>query len=274
MLVVKDRGKGMRRKYVILIVIVMLLSVCLVGCSQKYKGENPDLYTVAISNFWGSSGYGNNGEIHISSDVGIIETDPYGRILFYYHEGVTLVGCGYGIMQKSQDGYVYFYDNDCVLPAIDDWDGSGKVTHDDWFTDDILTEFKVRNDWGLPINEEKCAKEKIVNEKPKEKLKLSEEVFSELVTAYLAEQGSACSTETLRVNEKFFIADDYGREMYYMDCYVGNGISYYLAVIFNPDGSYDHSTAVLEIEDLTNYREALKEFKQQNGWNTEYTTAR
>ena len=71
----------------------------------EYGGENPELYTVAIHNFLGSAGYGSNGEIPISSQTEVIGTDSYGRVLFCYHEGVIMEGCGYGILQKMQDGY-------------------------------------------------------------------------------------------------------------------------------------------------------------------------
>ena len=40
-----------------------------------------------------------------------------------------------------------------------------------------------------------------------------------------------------------------------------------LAIIFNPDGSYDEETCVLELNDFYHEQDRLKEFKELNGWN-------
>lgn len=240
----------------------------------EYTGEHPELYTVAINNFLGSAGYGSNGEIPIQSEIGIIETDAYGRVLFYYHEGVAVEGCGYGISQKSQDGYVYFYEGDCVIPANDDWNGMGEVTHDDWFTQDEIEEFKTRNDWDQPLNDAKCIKKPIINEKQKSKLNLKEADFDKVAKAYFKEKGIPYSQRSVHLSDTFFVADDYGREMYVLHCYIrgvtASKLDYDLVIIFNPDGSCDTSKAVTEISDFSNYRDLLKEFKQRNGWDTEY----
>lgn len=239
----------------------------------EYTGENPELYTVAINNFLGSAGYGSNGEIPIQSKIGIIETDAYGRVLFYYHEGTIIEGCGYGILQKSQDGYAYFYEDDCVIPADDDWNYR-EVTHEDWFTEDEIAAFKTRNDWNQPMNDSKCTKEQIVREKPKPKLNLKKGDFDEVAKAYFEEKGIPYSQRSVYSSDVFFIADDYGREMYVLHCYIrgvtANKLDYDLVIIFNPDGSCDTSKAVTEISDFLNYRELLKKFKQLNGWDTEY----
>ena len=168
-----------------LVIILLLAAVAFLFYdvyfgANEYNGENPELYTVAIHNFLGSEGCGSNGEIPVSSQLGIIETDSYGRVLFYYHEGIIKEGCGYGISQKTQDGYVYFYQDDCVIPADDDWNYR-EVTHEEWFTEDELAAFKARNDWNQPLNELKCTKEQIVKEKPEPKLNLEKADFDKAV---------------------------------------------------------------------------------------------
>lgn len=272
----------MIRKYcLIFAVIAVLLVVFLLFCDVylggvKYNGENPELYTVAINNFLGSFGSGSNGEITISSKTGIIDTDSYGRVLFYYHEGIIAEGCGYGISQKSQDGYVYFYEDDCVIPAADDWNYR-EVTHEEWFTQGEIAEFKVRNDWDQPLNEEKCTKKQIIKKKPESKLKLEKEDFVKAINAYFFEQnGKPYFIQHSRSLGDFFIADDYGREIYVLrgDVEIPTSAKTDVDVIilFNPDGSCDPEVAVAEIPDFLNYREFLKEFKQRNGWNTEYVS--
>ena len=70
---------------------------------------------------------------------------------------------------------------------------------------------------------------------------------------------------------RYLTSDSYGRMLYYahdnhpkkykeeMDCV--------LAIIFNPDGSYDEDTCVLELNDFYHEQDRLKEFKELNGWN-------
>lgn len=259
-----------------LVIILLLAAVAFLFYdvyfgANEYNGENPELYTVAIHNFLGSFGYSSNGEISVSSQLGIIETDSYGRVLFYYHEGINIRGCGYGISQKTQDGYVFFYQDDCVISADDDWNYR-EVTHEEWFTEDEIAEFKTRNDWNQPMNDSKCTKEQIVREKPEPKLNLKKADFDKAAKAYFEEKGIPYSQKSVHSSDTFFIADDYGREMYVLHCYIrgvtASKLKYDLIIIFNPDGSCDGGKAVAEITDFLNYREFLKEFKQLNSWNT------
>ena len=267
----------MTKKILLISFVLLLIISSLTGCyAFEYNGDNPELFTVAIYNFLGSVGYGSNGEIPIPAEAETIETDSFGRVLFYYHEGIGDEGCGYGILQKSEEGYAYYYEDDCILCADDEWLWSGDVTHDDWFSEEELAAFKTRNDWEQPINEKKCTKKLIVSKKPKEKLKLKEKDFDKAAKAYCKANGIGYTEDSVHRYDTFFMADDYGREMYLMYCYVssfkGSTESFFLALIFNPDGSCTYDTAALRIEDLNDYTEAMKEFKQNNGWNTEYKT--
>lgn len=256
---------------VVLPVVLFLLFFglwCLImNAGVKYRGDYPAAYTVAIHSFLGCSGNGSNGEIVIMSDIGILETDEYGRTLFYYNEGIAEEGSGYGIMQKEQDGYAYFYEDDCVIAAIDDWDGSGEITHDDWFTNEEVDAFKKLNDWNLPLNVEKCAKEKVITRKPKSKLKLSDQDFAKAIMSYCTATGKVYLPNIIRGHEKSFITDDYGRELYYYNCPDNAG---YFAFVFNPDGTFAGANCAVFYEDVTDFRDALKELKHNSGWNTEY----
>lgn len=264
----------MIRKMLVLIVCFLLLASCLAGCSSLLAvKENQDLYTVAIRNFLGSYGSSSNGEIPHSSKIGIIETDSQGRVLFYYHEGVLDRGCGYGILQKKQDDYVYYYEYDCVIHAVDDWHGQGEITHAEWFSEEELAAFKTLNDWDLPIDEDKCTKAAIVDLKPEPELDLDDEDFNAVLKEFLTEQGIVFSESNLRAYETFFLSDDYGREMYLVQSNVHvvntDPECKHVVMIFNPDGTCSGTDAVLVIEDLMDYKEALKEFQQRNGWNQE-----
>lgn len=233
----------------------------------EYRGDYPAAYTVAIYSFLGSRGSGGNGEITMTSDVGVLETDEYGRVLFYYHEGIFDEGCGYGIMQFEQDGYAYFYEDDCVIAATDDWDGTGEITHDDWFAHEEVDAFKKLNDWNLPLNEEKCAKEKIVTRKSKSKLKLSDQDFEKAIMSYCTATGKVYFPDIIYGDEQYFISDDYGREMYYYRCPNDMGC---FAFVFNPDGTFAGANCAVFYEDVMDFCDALKELKRNSGWNREY----
>mgnify|MGYP006967403959 CR=1 FL=1 len=91
---------------------------------RGYRGEHRDLYTVAVHNIFAIYGYESNGEVSYDPDIQIIETDDYGRVLFFYSErydGYTGDGVDYGmavvIMQSSRDGYVWYYRDRCYMPC-------------------------------------------------------------------------------------------------------------------------------------------------------------
>ena len=267
----------MTKKIVSMILSLLLTASALVGCaSPKYLGKNPELYTVAIYNFFGSVGYGSNGEVPSPAETGIIETDSYGRVLFYYHEGIISEGCGYGIIQKAEDGYAYYYEDDCVLCAGDDGTSRGKVTHDEWFTEDELSAFKALNDWEQEFNEETCTKRTIVSQKPEEKLKLRDKDFEKATKDWLTNNGFQIkNNKQIYSTIEFFMADDYGREIYciYVNEYRLTGViagPIVLAVMFMPDGTCDPTVSVVRIDDMKNYRDQMKAFRQNNGWNTAY----
>ena len=271
----------MRKKVCILIAALLLLSKCLSGCYHtEYKGEYPELYTVAVYNFLGRAGCWSNGEVVKDSEIELLETDSYGRVMFLYHEGISDWGRGYGILQKSQDGYAYFYEDDCVLVSGDVWNGHDEYFHEKWFIEEELDAFKVRNDWDQPLNEEKCTKKAIVIKEPAGKRAPKKSYMEDLAKSYWNKEETAVSFHTNR-DAIFLTEDSYGRELYWMYSWRkddGDNSTYSIfAIIINPDGTCDGASAMLLLNDYTwgesyeiNSREALKEFKQQNGWNTEY----
>ena len=267
----------MAKKMLLISMVIFLIPAFLSGCFKiGYKGENPELYTVAIYNFFGAHGYGSNGEIHIPAELGVIEEDSYGRVLFYYDEGIVDEGCGYGILPKSADGYAYYYEDDCILCAKNDWQGNGEVTYEEWFTAEELSAFKARNDWDQLIREEKCTKKAVLSRKPGEKLNLEKKDFEKATKDWLTNNGFPIkSDKRIYTTKEFFMADDYGREIYCiyvnetcLDATIDERIV--LAVMFMPDGTCDPTVSVICIDDMKNYRDQMKAFRQSNGWDTEY----
>ena len=259
---------------VILGILFFLLWSLTMYNGQEYRGEYPAAYTVAINSFFGSYGSGSNGEITLQSNIGILETDQYGRILFYYHEGLGPTGCGYAIMQKEQDGYAYYYEDDCAIGAIDDWNGNGPMTHEEWFTQEEIDALKKLNDWDQPLNEDKCTKKEIITRKGKSKIQPSDSDYTRAAKACFDQSDVVYTMDTSVGYERFFTSDAYGREIHYLCCSKKRSSGSYeyfdIAVIFNPDGTFSRDTGVVMIEDMGNYQEALKELKRNNDWNTEF----
>lgn len=253
------------------IFVLFLPLLIMLGTDVSYDGDHPELYTVAINNFLGCHGFGSNGEASFSSELGKLETDKYGRVMFYYHEGKDIHG--YGILQKAQDGYAYFYEDDSVICADYYWSGSGKIDHTTWFTQEQINELKKRNDWNQPINEMKCKRANVVTEMPKSQLKIKDQEFNRLAKSYFSQIGIPYTEQSVYHHDNFFIADAYGREIYFVCCVtrgVENPEYYYLVMMFNPDGTCTPNKAIMLIKNTEDYREALKAFKEQNGWATEY----
>ena len=165
----------MKRIFTFCITLMITLALCSCGYSG-YRGEHTDLYTVAAHNIFCTFGYIAEGETSSDPIIHIVETDDYGRTLFFYNEYSSSQwdsGPGYGIafviMQKSADGYAYYYRDRCYLPYYGTWDDWENI----WNRTDPakLDALKADNDWNQEFREEKCAKLRITNEKSEGTLK-------------------------------------------------------------------------------------------------------
>lgn len=254
--------------------IPMLLFFLWLHIPYSYEGDYPDLYTVAVNNFFGCNGYIAN-ENPFDPEINVIETDGYGRVLFTYDEwlndldGTDLVACF--VMQQSDGEYVSYYEEDCALiyPQPDD-----TMTP----PDDELTALKERNNWNLPLDDAKCTQKRITTRH--ESAISDHEEFLETVTNTYAEQLIPESGErTIYRYSRFSTADIYGRELHYVyalsrDRY-GDGLSnpasvteyYHFAVIICPDGSHDMQTCILPVTSFLESDSVLTQLKADNDWN-------
>ena len=97
-------------------IIAFLSSSCGLLNYSGYSGEHTDLYAVAVNNIFGVQGYLSNGEAVYDPEIHIVETDNYGRTLFFYSEYYDALdsqinyGMAFVVMQYSKDGYAYYYD--------------------------------------------------------------------------------------------------------------------------------------------------------------------
>lgn len=270
---------------IILVFCMMILSFFAVGClPHKYRGENVDLYTVAVNSIFKAHGSYSNGEAIFDPVIEIIEKDEYGRVLFFYYEGSGRGNKSYSvlIMQKSTEDTVYFYEDHCYVTyeIVDEepfWYGDYYKVYEGV----DYSSLKECNDWGKEINEEKCVKKPltILNESA---LEVSEEDFDEIIASYVKTIGyKGDDARSIHRYDVYSTSDAYGRALYYVygigSDALGEGVSpdsvrryFDFAIIFNPDGSYNSDICITEIEDTVHCKEQLIEFKKLNGWNQPY----
>ncbi len=261
----------------IFLCVIIISSLLLTSCHYKYNGNHEDLYTVAVNNILGISGYESNGEISYNPDITIIETDDYGRILFYYDECYQMddenpeFGKAFVIMQKSEDGYVYYYQDLCYMPCFDTEEDYQKVLRN--LDINLINQFKSDNDWNKEIDVSKCMKAKISHKKPEGELSMDKYDFDEIVYSYAKANGyKGFDNRTCKIAE-YCNADAEGKELFYLYCMSADKVSedktiygyYVYAVIVNPDKTFSENS-IIEIKDKTQAHQIIKELKEKNSW--------
>ena len=262
------------------IALIVLLAILLLrACSYNgYGGEHTDLYTVAVNNVFGLWGHCSNGEVSYDPVIEILETDEYGRVLFFYDEyyddsiDPTIdYGMAFVIMQKSEDGYVYYYQDACYAPYFDTQDDFATVM--ERVDPTLLEELKARNDWNEELDESKCTAAKLQKKKPKGQLGMDKYDFNRVVYTYAKANGYQGNDKSTCQFFKYCNSDATGKELYYVYCMSadddGNGGTVYgtyvYAIIVNPDESIPEN-AIVEIPDPTESYELIKALKEQAHW--------
>ena len=256
------------KRLVVVGITIFLFFCTLTGCNlllpTGYSGEHPALYTEAVNSLLSVLGWHSHGD----SRVKIMEEDAFGRVLFSYYDDKSDY-CGedifaYLICQKVDETYVYYYPDYNYI--LNEWN------HVDIpFSEEEIEDLKRKNDWGKEINEEKFIKYEITREKKKPNVKIEDKKFQAIFNKVAMNHGRIVDESTIYPYTRYLTSDSYGRMIYYAEASLPNnhieGIGYILAIIFNPDGSYDEETCVLELNDFYHEQDRLKEFKELNGWN-------
>lgn len=270
--------------------LLLTILVCLTGCTARdyiYEGKHKDLYTVAVCNIFGAYGCGWGIHFTAAPNIEIIENDDYGRTLFFYDENdgdlVQFFGTAILIMQKSEGGYVYYYQDDCYTPYYNvDRPTYNHPEYSEIFTEEAIAQLKERNDWNKEINIEKCTKSKIVNKKEDSPLRLKDKDFDNAITPYLTSLGYNVDGGVFS-SARFCNADKYRRSLFLVYARrdfddVENSSDYEyryfeLAMIFNPDKSCPIEN-IYDISDTSlDFCEIIKSLKQTAGWNQPYENA-
>lgn len=262
-----------RIKVVLLSFALFISALSFPGCYYSgYRGDYPELCSVAWSNIPTLYGYTPNGEISLPPFVTVFETDSHGRVLFEYYEH-RLKSCYIMIMQRADAERAYYYPDDCYLYIK-------KETENDEI--DLqsreIADLKLLNDWDMPLDESKCESTEIVRKKQDGKLELNDIYFDDIVREYHVNSHRYIHPKNYDFvsDYKFVTSDHYGRELYavytYFDEYTDKAEIHYgytFLIAVNPDKSYDPSTVIV-LDDLYNTREAVRFVKENNAWNTPF----
>lgn len=258
-----------RFKKIVAVGITIVLLICtMTGCNlllpTGYGGEYPELYTEAVNSLLSVIGWHSHGD----SRVKIIEEDAFGRVLFSYYDdksyycGEDIIG--YLICQKVDETYVYYYPDYNYI--LNEWNHINIP-----FSEEEIEDLKTRNDWGKEINEEKLIKYEITRKKKDPNVKIEKKDFEALIRKVTKDHGRNVEEPIPYPSIVYLTSDSYGRMLYYVEVDLSDdskeNTDFTLAIIFNPDGTYDEATCVLELNDFYHEQDNLKEFKERNGWN-------
>ena len=266
-----EKARKHRKKMYLLLLLTMIITTALVlgACGDdsegfEYAGSNPELYTVAIHAVPGGRGYISG---HIlggqQPTIEIIDWDSYGRVMFFYDEESPLIrGGAYVVMQKVVGDYVYFYPfyNHIIRP----------MSGSDFSLVEESEAFDSANSWEQELSDD-SEFVRVRISRTKESGPISDNRFARAYREVFPE--TTLHDGQIRGSRVFLRTDRYGRSLHFAIGLVGKGedrVRYHIAMLFQPDNSFDLATGVVFFEDFYKYQSQLKEFMEANGWDTPF----
>jgi len=233
-----------KKLLILFLLTIMMFTICSCDKILKYEGEEYDLYTVALNSLIGVYGSAFNR----SPVLEIKETDEYGRVMFYYEEGSIINAYNILIAQKSDDEFVYYYEDYNFISSCNNE-----------FAKENIETLKANNDWNKPIDETKLIRKKIIEQEDISSLdsNIIEEKFTKIMGA---EWEFNATINELTTNEE-------GKKIVLVTAVCGyrEATDKYFALIIDSEGNFDKDE-IMEITDHSNYQEQLKQFKEKNNW--------
>ena len=218
---------------------------------------------------------------YFDSDIHFIQTDDYGRALYWFddryqptvegvEEGQSYYEVSLIVVQSNTETTVSYYENDCYLNLhgilnfhYDRSEAQQKHILKEYCDDSMLNEFLDANDWNDPLmHTEKCTTKEIVRTKISDNL---EKEFKKIdyQTTYQALYPDHSYVNLLP--KSYLTSDKYGRHIFvfYADySYIIEDVPYYF-VAYQDNVIIDY----VDFEDRYTYRDALKAFKEKIDWN-------
>ena len=275
----------MKKKKGVVFILTVLLLLSFAGCydPRRYEGNHPELYVVAIHSLLGTRG----GWGH---DTLILEKDEFGRVMFAY-VGTTLTSDQFGreniiailITQRTTRRHSYFYSGfNFILQEMELEDRlwappARNVLFDEelvmeHFTAEQIDQLKMENSWDEPLDTDSLFRVRISRRcKNYFITSVSEETQQEVylsvvdVDQFVANRDSIPLTMDKNGNILFFMRGRYrDREAQVWVYYPA------FLFMFDANGNLIEDTGVMELTDLWDYRDQLREFKEANEWSFYY----
>jgi hypothetical protein len=248
------------KKIIGIISLILILIIHLTGCDdfQKYLGEHPDLHVIATNSLLGVLG-------HQGDDIQILEEDHYGRKLFSFLGGTTNSEnyiLAVLISQKTTKTDSYFYDNiNFIICELDNYTKVDKDTILQYFTSEQIEVLKQINDWDKETGSQKLFKVHITRKKiDKIPIRIQRKAFEKVSNDYHATYSVPLTTDASGKTLYYMRGmkyDDKTREYFFTKSYL---------LMFDKNQKIIEGTGIMEITDLWNYQQKLKEFKVINNW--------
>ena len=295
--------KGLKKFVILCLVICTALFSASCGYGG-YRGNYKDAYTLVCAQVPGILGARTNGPSLADPQILSLEKDNFGRELYLYLEDVDdrLIA---GIVQKRENSTIYFYPEKSTLAFFmpdEYYNVYNKPLGDQELIDlfhelcseQTLTQFKENNDWNAPFSQEKCDSAKIDPQaiavrwgSRTDKVNLTDEVWFEQVFALATKNGHEIPEDD--EDSRYFshasimTTDAYGRKLYYVECYyyvhpqdntsplIYTRYFLEMVAILNPDGSFNPQTFMVEVSNMCDYHDQIRQLKALNGWGTPLT---
>lgn len=242
----------LKRMIVILFIISVLLCSCDAGYSRYSAGASE--FNDALSVIQMVVPYTGGMDLRLDT-INLLETDSYGRNLFYYYLTVSRMGVLL-IVQDTQDPLVYYYEDCCYL-VREDVEGvnSFNVQDKKWL--------KENNNWNKPLDPKKMSSIDFANTPPDfenidDYLDVCKVIQSSFELCYPG-KGWEYAYITLNGLESY---KDYGQiilvEIHFPN---SNATEYYL-ILYNTNCD-NTVTAIEPMGGVDNFRESIIAFKEE-----------
>ena len=233
----------MKRNIIIFAIFTLVLLLLLTGCSSKHS-ENTILQ---ISGSYSIPGMF-QADLKENLPIEVLQKDSYGRILYSYSSYNVITETteiAVAICQKSDDEFVYFYEDVCYIIGN--------------YTDIEIEILKNINDWDLPYDENKMSRRKI-------QYSIDRFIISE------TNQDIYKIRRLFANNINVKPSDIYDHSLIDSD---GHGMDVYLFSVISPSGEKKQYYVMSNESYQLNYVEILEiddliQFKKDNNWTYGY----